>query len=238
MLGKSSINQGKMDPGERGMARPGFGHKDRGDLSPPRVSYVAVFVLICLFTLGLARGLSQAMETQQVRATLPNGRLITPVGDWVTVAPFPFALAVRPDGEQIVVPSLGFPFALNTVDKPYAAERKVNQIPPGFHSSNDVQVYTGVAYSPDGKLLYDATGESGAVDIWSPENWKKLGRIDLNRPLRGKNFKQSFASSLTLSPDGRMLYVVDEGNWRIAVVDTTSRTTIASPADRHQSDCS
>ena len=188
-----------------------------------RKYFVTSFALLLFLILRL-----DPAEPQSVRATLPSGRLVTPLGDWVTLAPFPFALAVRPDGEQLAVPSLGFPFALNTVDKPYAAERKVSRIPPGVKSSDDVQIYTGVAYSPDGKLLYDATGESGAVDIWSTESWKQIGRIDLNRPLHRKNFKESFASSLTLSPDGRMLYVIDEGNWRIAVVDTTSRATVAS----------
>jgi hypothetical protein len=61
---------------------------------------------------------------------IPNGRKVTPAGDWISVAPFPFALALRPDGEQLIAPSLGFPFALNIIDRPAAANRKVTQIPP------------------------------------------------------------------------------------------------------------
>src|ERR1700733_12309436 len=74
-------------------------------------------------------------QTQSVGATtIPNGRQITPVGDWIPVAPFPFALALRPDGRQLVAPSLGFPFALNLIDRPASAERKVTQNPNGFLS--------------------------------------------------------------------------------------------------------
>jgi len=53
-----------------------------------------------------------------VTAVLPNGREIHPVGNWIAVAPYPFALAVRPDGAQIAVPSIGFPFALNVIADP------------------------------------------------------------------------------------------------------------------------
>ena len=72
------------------------------------------------------------------------------------------------DGRQLVVPSLGFPFALNLIDQPATADRKVTQIPQGFLSTPGVEVYAGVAYSPDGKLLYVATGDSGAVEVRPP----------------------------------------------------------------------
>jgi YVTN family beta-propeller protein len=193
-------------------------------------------ILLPLFILGLwTAGASSQTDRagtrgdlQNLKATLPSGRLIMPAGEWVTVAPFPFALAVRGDGKQLVTPSLGFPFALNVLDNLDSSARKVSQIPPGFRSADDVQVYTGVVYSPDGKLLYDATGESGAVDILSTDGWKNIGRIELNSTVGGHTFKESFASSLTLSDDGRTLYVIDEGNWRIVVIDTATRSTIAS----------
>jgi YVTN family beta-propeller protein len=173
-------------------------------------------------------GGGRSADLENVKATLPNGRLIAPAGAWVTVAPFPFALTVRPDGKQLVTPSLGFPFALNIVDHLDSSARRVTQIPPGFRNADEVQVYTGVVYSPDGKLLYDATGDSGAVDILSTDSWKKVGRIELNGTVAGRTFKESFASSLILSGDGRQLYVIDEGNWRIAVIDTATRNLIAS----------
>ena len=39
---------------------------------------------------------------------------------------------MRPDGQQLIAPSLGFPFALNVIDRPATADRKVTQIPRGF----------------------------------------------------------------------------------------------------------
>jgi YVTN family beta-propeller protein len=163
-------------------------------------------------------------------AQLPNGRQITPQGAWITLAPFPFALAVRPDGQKMVVPSIGWPFSLNIIDLPKSGEPRVTRIPGGDKNDPAVQVHAGVAYSPDGRFIYDATGDSGAVDVNSAESWNRIARIDLNGPTAGVSYAESFAANLVLSTDGRFLYVIDQGNWRIVVIDTASRVRIASIA--------
>jgi DNA-binding beta-propeller fold protein YncE len=162
--------------------------------------------------------------------TLPNGRRITPVGDWTEVAPFPFSLALRPDGKELVAASLGFPFALNVIEDPASASRKVTQLPQGYLSKPEVEVYTGVAYSQDGKLLYVSTGDSGAVDILSTSDWHKVGRIDLNGASGGHEYRDSFGAAMVLSSDGRTLYVIDEANWRVVAIDTGTRVIDASLA--------
>lgn len=181
-------------------------------------------------------GMGQPMEPEKdrpsapVTAILPNGRLISPAGDWIEVAPFPFSLIPRPDGQQLVAPSLGFPFALNLIDHPANSNRRVAQIPRGFLSKPEVEAYTGVAYSPDGRLLYVSTGDSGAVDIVATKGWHRIARVDLNGTLGGHNYKESFAAALVLSASGSELYVIDEANWRIVVIDAAARTKLASLA--------
>jgi YVTN family beta-propeller protein len=165
---------------------------------------------------------------KQDAATLPNGRQITPIGKWVPTAPFPFSLALRPDGEQLIAPSLGFPFALNIIDHPRAVDPKITQLPKGYLSSPNVEVYTGVAYSPDGNLLYVATGDSGAINIVATHTWAKLGRIHLNGVDHGHVYKDSFAGALLLSKNGRQLYVIDQANWRVVVINTATKMRITS----------
>jgi YVTN family beta-propeller protein len=162
------------------------------------------------------------------QATLPNGRLITPAGVTTPLAPFPFALAVRPDGGQIVAPSIGWPFALNIVDDPASAEPSIHRIPAGTKNDPAIEVHTGVAYSPDGSLLYDATGDSGAVDLYAVKDFSRIARIPLGGPPGGDKYPSSFAASLALSVDGRLLYVLDQGNWRVVVIDIATRSVIAS----------
>ena len=169
-----------------------------------------------------------AQSTPAPQTLLPNGRLITPAGTTVELAPFPFALTVSPDGQQIVAPSIGWPFSLNIVDDPAGPQPRVSRIPPGEKNDPGVEVHTGVAYSPDGSLLYDATGDSGAVDIWSTQNWKRVARIPLDGAIDETQFASSFAASLVLSADGRRLYVIDQGNWRVVVIDTATRARLYS----------
>ena len=163
-----------------------------------------------------------------IEARLPNGRLITPEGAWITLAPFPFALAVRADGQQIAIPCIGWPFSLAIIDHPDSDQPSVTTIPATTENDPEVQVHAGVAYSPDGRMLYDATGDTGAVDVWSSDTWRRIGRIELNGPTAGVNYSESFAANLALSRDGRYLYVVDQGNWRVVVIDTTARARVAS----------
>jgi len=116
------------------------------------------------------------------------------------------------------------------IDHPAGAGRKVTQIPRGFLSTPGVEVYTGVAYSPSGKLLYVATGDSGLVDVMATNSWRRIARINLNGELKGHIYKESFAASLVVSNNGHTLYVIDQANWRVVVIDTATRTRITTLA--------
>jgi hypothetical protein len=85
-------------------------------------------------------------DAAPVEARLPNGRLITPQGDWLALAPYPFALAIRPDGQQVVVPSIGYPFSLNIVDRPGSPAAKLTRSPNTSRNVPEVEVHAGVAY--------------------------------------------------------------------------------------------
>jgi YVTN family beta-propeller protein len=83
-------------------------------------------------------------------------------------------------------------------------------------------------YSPDGALLYDTTGDTGAVHIYSTANWKRIAAVSLNGVTAGKTYAQSFSAAIALSPDGRLLYALDQGNWRVVAIDTKTRQRVAA----------
>ena len=62
----------------------------------------------------------------------------------------------------------------------------------------------------------------------STADWKKIARISLNGASQGHVYKESFAAALALSKNGRRLYVVDQANCRVVVIDTATRTRMAS----------
>lgn len=180
-----------------------------------------------LFVLAVAvSGSPYAQE--RVKSTLPNGRQIEPAGRWIPVAPYPFALALRGDGKQAAVPSIGFPFALNVVDDPASDHPHTERFPKTSENDPNVEVDAGVAYSPDGNLLYVSTGDSGKVRAYRTTDWTVAAEASLDGELGGKKFEKSFAGALTVSKDGKLLFVVDEGNWRVVVVDAQNLKTVGS----------
>lgn len=182
----------------------------------------------CLLSAGLCFGQAQ------VRSVLPNGRQIQPAGTWIPVAPYPFALAVRPDQVQVAVPSIGFPFALNVVDEPESAHPRTERFPNTHENDPAVEVDAGVAYSRDGSLLYVSTGDSGKVRAYATDTWKQVKESSLDGAVEGRAFKESFAGPLAISPDGKLLYVIDEGNWRVVVLNADTLEKISSvPTGRY-----
>jgi YVTN family beta-propeller protein len=171
-----------------------------------------------------------SLAHSQPAAVLPNGREIHPIGNWIPLAPFPFAISIRPDGNQIAIPSIGFPFALNVVDAPAGPNPSVRRMPAGTQNDPAIEVHAGLAYSRDGQILYVATGDSGLIRAYSTASWKPTAQLSLDGPIGGRQFSASFAATLVLSPDGNALYVLDQGNWRVVVIDTRTFERIASIA--------
>ena len=170
-----------------------------------------------------------------ITATLPNGREIHPAGNWIPVAPYPFALSVRPDGAQIAVPSIGFPFALNVIDDPDSSTPTVRRWPAAGGNDPSVEVHAGLTYSPDASLLYVATGDSGKIRAYRTSDWKPVAEIALDGPvanpspgLRKNDFQQSFAATLLISADGHTLYALDQAGWRIVILDAVNLERVAS----------
>lgn len=169
-----------------------------------------------------------------ISAILPDGREIRPSGAWIPLAPYPFAMALKADGSEAAIPSIGFPFALNVVSSPALPSATVRRLPPGEENDPAVETHAGLAYSPDGTLLYVATGNSGKVAIYTTADWKQTGQIVLDAKVGTTDFTGTFAATVTLSADGKTLFALDQGNWRVAVVDTATKSVIASiPTGRY-----
>ena len=168
---------------------------------------------------------------------LPNGRVLHPAGNWIPLAPYPFALALSRDGRHMVIPSIGFPFALNLIDDPGADLPRVRRFPAVSARRDDsFDVHTGAAWSPDGSILWVASGDSGEILAYRATHTAQgpalspAYEIPLDGPADEKSFSESFAAMVLVSNDGRTLYALDQGNWRIVVIDVATRTRIASIA--------
>jgi DNA-binding beta-propeller fold protein YncE len=160
---------------------------------------------------------------------LPNGRLITPLGKQVTVAPHPYGLALSPDGKTLVTVNSGtHPFSASIVTDLFGLVPRVAQIPPGFKSSDadPESVFLGAAVARDNRTLYLSEGDNGRVGIFDLVTHQRLGALSLD----GQSYPHSLSGELVLSPDGKVLYVLDLAHFRLVVFDTASRKAAASLA--------
>jgi DNA-binding beta-propeller fold protein YncE len=93
--------------------------------------------------------------------------------------------------------------------------------------------FQGVAFSKDGFRFYASAGEDGLVWVGDSVRGNILAVVNLNtsaHTLTGPidpqttppgKFKGTFPGAMSLDSDGHFLYVVDQGGFRVHVIDTT-----------------
>ena len=130
---------------------------------------------------------------------LPNGRLLTPAGTQTEVAPYPFALALTPDGTRVVAACTGADDqSLHLLD---AATGKVLAKEPVKKS------WLGLAISPDGKRVYLAGAGAKVVLAYRLENDRFVAEDPLPLRKAGEPVKlDATPSGLAVSPDGKSLW--------------------------------
>ena len=84
-------------------------------------------------------------------------------------------------------------------------------------------VFMGLAFTEDNHL-WASEGESGCVRELDVDAHTPLGRVCLN----GQKWKDSYTGDLALDAKRHILYVVDQANFRIGVIDTKTRRLVTS----------
>jgi YVTN family beta-propeller protein len=152
---------------------------------------------------------------------LPNGRLLTPAGTQTEVAPYPFAIALTPDGTRVVAACTGADDqSLHLLD---AATGKVLAKEPVKKS------WLGLAISPDGKRVYLAGAGGKNVLVYRLERDRFVAEDAL--PLRKGDEPAKLdatPSGLTVSADGKSLWAARILLNDLVRIDLASRTVVSS----------
>ncbi len=168
---------------------------------------------------------------------LPNGRLLTPRGKVIMVAPHPYGLTLSRDGSVAVTANSGVrPFSISIIRNLTGASPTVLQVPQGVESDEGIlaAVFMGLAISPDGRTLYVGGGQEGSVILFDLDSGDRIGDIPVNGRFGRSVYEDSYIGDLVLSKDGRRLYAVDQTNFRLIVLDVATRRLIASsPVGRY-----
>ncbi|MBN2408475.1 MAG: hypothetical protein JXE07_01960, partial [Candidatus Aminicenantes bacterium] len=164
------------------------------------------------------------------KTVIPNGRILTPRGRQIEVAPHPYGFVQSPDGSLAVTANSGVrPFSVSIISDLFGENPAVRQIPEGFETEEGVleSVYMGLAVSPDNRILYVGGGQEGKVVIFDLLTDTRSGHIEANGELHGRRYEDSYIGDLILSRDGRILYALDQANFRLLIADAESRKWLA-----------
>jgi len=152
---------------------------------------------------------------------LVNTWSISPAGRQTALGDLPVNAVLSPDGGHILIVNSGAGVqALQVVST--ADSRVVQTIP--YTVPHDV--FIGVVYSPDGKSAYASGGGENVVHTFSVRadgTLSPTGDIVI-----GTSTQNPYPAGLSVSPDGKTLYVANNLANTVAIVDVASRTVTAT----------
>jgi YVTN family beta-propeller protein len=160
---------------------------------------------------------------------LPNGRLITPTGKQITVAPHPFGLTLSPNGKTIITANSGVgPFSISIITDYNSVSPSVKQIPETMKPEKGLleATFMGLAISPDNQKVYVAGGQQNRVYVFDLKTNKKITEINCNKSFDGTDYSDGYIGDMVLSKDGSRLYAVDQIGFRMMVIDTKTNQVV------------
>ena len=99
---------------------------------------------------------------------IPNGRLLTPAGKSLVVAPHPFGLALSRNGEIAVTANSGVKPLSISIIRNLTSDPEIIQVPPGYSNDAGVleSVFMGLAISPGNDKVYVACGQDNSILVF------------------------------------------------------------------------
>jgi YVTN family beta-propeller protein len=193
------------------------------------------FLALLTFSITLAAqsystpaGIRPALR-KAASSILPGGRIIAPLGDQYATGAGPFGLLVGPSARTVVTSNGGpGPNSLTVLDHDRTGHWSVQQLVARSSEGQEAfgidwrGLFMGLAYVND-HSVWASEGNSGRVSLF---DWSAARRrsIDLNQG----DFKDSYTGDLALDAERNILYVIDQANFRVAVVDLRTRQVMTS----------
>ena len=192
-------------------------------MGPRRRHWMAVGAVLAatLAVAGTASavGRQQAGPAQDGTAVTPIGFTVTPAGDQSPLGDLPLGAALSPDGKHLVVSNDGQGAqSLQVVDP---SSGKVLQT---LSYKTPAALFSGLAFSPDGRTLYASGGGNNVVRRYSvgDTGLTEAGSFALptTNPKGGK--VNPFPAGIAVTPDGTRLVVADQQADAVSVIDVAS----------------
>ncbi len=158
------------------------------------------------------------------KTIIPNGRILTPAGKSIVVAPHPYGLTLSHDGNTAITANSGTGPLSITIIRNILSYPEVQQVPPGPATDKGVlaSVFMGLAVSPDNSTVYVAGGEVNKIYLFDIRTGRKTDSIDCAHQSDSSDYSDGYIGDLVLSADGKKLYAVDQIGFRMIIIDTES----------------
>jgi YVTN family beta-propeller protein len=167
----------------------------------------------------------------------PLGRILTPQGKQITVAPHPYGLTISPDGKIAVTANSGTsPLSITIIRNILSEKPDIQQVPEGAKTDAGVieSVFMGLAISPDNQTVYVGGGQSNKIYLFNLADGKSKGFINCSYQSDSEDFTHGYIGDLMLTKDGKTLYAIDQINFRLLIIDTQNqKITTQIPTGRY-----
>ena len=175
-------------------------------------------------------GTRQVVKRPGGESILPGGRFTAPLGRQFQTGPGPWGLAISPNGKRVVSAD-GGPrgFSLTLLDNKSGAwrveHREATNPKPGEPEDADDfrSVFMGLAFENNDDV-YASEGNSGHVRLLDISTGKRKHLYNLN----ADGFSDSYTGDIAHDAKRHLLYVVDQANFRVAIIDTRKQRIVAS----------
>ncbi len=164
---------------------------------------------------------------------LPGGRVVQPVGVQIPTGPGPFGLAANHKG-AVATADIGYERVGITVIEPGGkrepawvvhniSARTPHGAVPEQADPEWKSVFSGIAYDGD-KSIWVSEGESGRLRLVDADSGARRKLVSLD----DGEWKHSFTADLAFDAARHLIFVVDQANFRVAVVDARRGAVVSS----------
>jgi len=157
----------------------------------------------------------------QGESIIPNGRIIRPEGETIRIAPDPFGMTLSEDGTLALSVHNDLLTIINTKN---LTDKKVAS---PFQKKGS---YMGVAISKDNKIAYLSGGNNGDIIVFDLTRLEIIKRISINGLYNKVLYMGSLAGDVRLSKDGNTLFILDQFNFRMVIMNLKTDSLVGSIA--------